>query len=297
VSHKDYVHHSPVRDTPLEVRLDFLRSQQSRSFYRYTYDKLSDLNSFPENNFQVFRNGVHTPGHAIGFDFTRGKYTHSIRFGYNRSSNSVADAASGSSVFDPAPSIGLNFTGGSGFASGTNPFAPQNTIQRNEQGRYDGIRVVQAHTLRFGGSVNRTNALVLANYFGIAPQVSTDTTAASSVVAAAGPFSGGTANPLNYPVRSIVLGNGLGCLTENSAFDSRCGGIADTRLHAYLGDTWKVRSNLNVTLALQYVRDSGRTDSDLSTIPCSAVASSLISLAPCSGSDNLLSHFGRIPGL
>jgi Carboxypeptidase regulatory-like domain len=292
----NFDYHSPFRDTQLEGRLDYRRSQQSRLFYRFTYDNIQALNSFPENNFQVFKNGVHTPGHGLGFDFTRGKYTHSFRFGYNRFSNSVADAANPSNVFNPAPGISLNFTGGSGFASGPNPFAPQNTIQANEQVRYDGTRPVQAHTFRFGASLNRINALVLANYFGVAPLVGTDTTVASSVIAAAGPFPGGGANPLNYPAKSIILGNGLGCLTENSAFDSRCGSITDTRLHGYLGDTWKVRSNLNVTLALQYVRDTGRTDSDLSTIPCSA-ASSFGSLAPCSGSDNLLSHFGQIPGL
>jgi len=292
----DSGYHSPFRDTQLEGRLDYRRSQQSLLFYRVTFDNLNALNSYPENNFQVFRNGVHTPGHALGFDFTTGKYTHRIRFGYNRYSNNVADAASSSDAFNPAPGISLNFTGGSGFASGPNPFAPQNTIQANEQVRYDGTRVVQAHTLRFGTSVNRINSLVLANYFGAAPEIGSDTITASIVIAGGGPFSGGPANPLNYPARSILLGNGLGCLTENSAFDSRCGGITDTRLHAYLSDTWKVRSNLNVTLGLQYVRDTGRTDSDLSTIPCSA-ASSFGSLAPCSGNDNLLSHFGRIPGL
>jgi hypothetical protein len=292
----DSGYHSPFRDTQLEGRLDYQRSPQSRLFYRFTFDNLRALNSFPENNFQVFRNGVHTPGHALGFDFTSGKYTHSIRFGYNRYSNSITDAANSSDVFDPAPAISLNFTGGSEFGSGPNSLAPQNTIQANEQVRYDGVRAVQAHTLHFGASVNRINALALDNYFGVAPQVGSDTSTPSSVIAGAGPFSGGITNPLNYPVRSIILGNGLGCLSENSAFDSRCGGIADTRLQAYLSDTWKVRSNLNVTLGLQYVRDTGRSDSDLGTVPCSA-ASSLGSSAPCSGSDNLLNHFGSTPGL
>src|ERR1700730_12907210 len=76
-----------------------------------------------------------------------------------------------------------------------------------------------------------------------------------------------------------------------------CAGFSDTRIQAYAGDSWKVRANLTVTLGVQYVRDTGRTDSDLPTIPCSAVAASFATLAPCAGSDNLLNHFGGVPRL
>ncbi len=68
-------------------------------------------------------------------------------------------------------------------------------------------------------------------------------------------------------------------------------------MQAYAGDSWKVRPNLTATIGVQYVRDTGRTDSDLQTIPCSAVAASYGTLAPCSGSDNLLNHFGGVPGI
>ena len=224
-----------------------------------------------------------TYGNALGFDFTRGPYLHSVRFAYDRYSNHIVDAVGGTGIFDPAPGISLNFTGGSGFASGSNPQAPQQTKQDNKQARYDGTRTWGSHTFRFGVAVNKIDNLISADLFGLAPQVGSDTGAASSVFAAAGPFAGGAANPLNYPVDSITLGNGFNCFSEKSGFGSSCGGFSDTRMQAYVGDSWKFRPNLNVTIGVQYVRDTGRSDSDLPAIPCSEVAASYGSQTPCTG--------------
>ena len=68
-------------------------------------------------------------------------------------------------------------------------------------------------------------------------------------------------------------------------------------MQAYAGDTWKFRPNLTVTIGVQYVRDTGRSDSDLPAIPCSAVAASYGSQAPCTGNGDLLTHFGGNSGL
>ncbi len=146
-------------------------------------------------------------------------------------------------------------------------------------------------------AVNRINNLLSGDFYGLAPQVGSDTGAAGVIFAASGPFAGGASNPLNYPVESITLGNGISCLSEKSGFGSPCGGFSDTRMQAYAGDTLKLRPNLTLTIGVQYVRDTGRTDSDLAPIPCSAVAASYGTQAPCSGSDDLLSHFGGLSGL
>ena len=45
----------------------------------------------------------------------------------------------------------------------------------------------------------------------------------------------------------------------------------DNRLQGYVGDSWKMFANLTVTVGVHYVRDTGRVDSDLARIPCSAV--------------------------
>jgi hypothetical protein len=288
---------SPFRDVELEGRLDYVLSPKSRTFYRFTYDHGSAVNAFGGNNFQPLKSRDHTPGVAGGLDFSRGSSVHSVRFGYQRYANHIVDAVGGTNIFNPAPGLSLKFDGGSGFASGPNPQAPQKTTQQNIQGRYDGSRVWGTHTLRFGGAVDQINNLISADLFGLAPQVESGTDPASSVFAASGPFAGGASNPLNYAVDSITLGNGLSCFSENSAFGSPCSGFGDTRIQAYAGDSWKLRPNLTLTLGVQYVRDGGRPNSDLPSIPCSAVAASFAAQAPCTGSDNLLNSFGSVPAI
>ena len=54
---------------------------------------------------------------------------------------------------------------------------------------------------------------MFANFFGLAPRLRGLIT--DSALAASGPFSGGAQNPLNYPAKQIVLGNGLGFFSEN----------------------------------------------------------------------------------
>ena len=280
---------SPFRQAELNGRLDYMLSTQSRLFYRFGYDNSSSITTFGGTNFQTFRSNNNTPSHTFGADFTTGPYTHRIRAAYNRYSNHLDKVFNAN---DPLPGIDLNFTGGSGFASGAAAFAPQRTIQSNREGRYDGARTVGSHAFQFGAALNRIDALVFQNLYGSAPQVGLDTNSASVIFAE---NNGGVNNPLNYPVRSIVLGNGFGCFTSDSAFSSPCGGVNDTRIQLYAGDTWKIKSNLQLKFGLQWVRDTGRYNSDLAPIPCSA-ASGFGALAPCS-TGNLLDHFGNVPSL
>ena len=41
----------------------------------------------------------------------------------------------------------------------------------------------------------------------------------------------------------------------------------DNRIGFYIGDSWKILPNLTISPGLRYVRDTGRTDSDLPAIP------------------------------
>ena len=288
---------SPFRETSLDGRLDYKLSAQTRIFYRFTYDNSNAVNSTAASNYQPFNTRDNSPGHAGGVDFTKGAYVHSLRFAYLRYSNSVGDAVNGTNIFNPAPGISLNFLGSSAFASGPNSAAPQRTIQGNKEARYDGSRIIGEHSFHFGASVNQINSLILAGFNSAAPQVGLDLSTLSTGIADGGPFPGGVANPLNYPVHSITLGNNLGCFSAKSAFGSSCGGFADTRLQGYAGDVWKLLPNLTLSYGVQYVRDTGRNSSDLSAIPCSAVNASFGALAPCSGSSPLLTAFGTAFGL
>ena len=75
---------------------------------------------------------------------------------------------------------------------------------------------------------------------------------------------GGKSNPLNYPANNVTLGNGQGFSSELPAFGLPGGGLGpDNRLSFYFGDSWRLKPNLTLTYGLRYVRDTGRTDSDL----------------------------------
>ena len=61
---------------------------------------------------------------------------------------------------------------------------------------------------------------------------------------------GAADNPLNYPVGTVTIFNGLGNFSENSAFNRSTGGHSDTRLEGYVGDKFNVIPNLNVSVRL-----------------------------------------------
>ena len=110
----------------------------------------------------------------------------------------------------------------------------------------------------------------------------------------AGDPRGAADNPLNYPVGTVTIFNGLGNFSENSAFNRSAGGHFDTRIEGYLGDTFNVFRNLNLSIGVNYVRDTGRTDSDLAPIPCSAINTTIVQNPPCT-TGFILDQFGQVP--
>src|SRR6202011_3306637 len=105
---------------------------------------------------------------------------------------------------------------------------------------------------------------------------------------------GAADNPLNYPVGTVTIFNGLGSFSENSAFNRSTGGHFDTRIEGYLGDTFNLFPNLNISFGVNYVRDSGRTNSDLAAVPCSAINTKIVTTPPCT-SGLILDQFGLLP--
>ena len=276
-------YNSPFRDLEPIGRLDYQLKPNWKLFYRFSFEQNSVVRGFIPNTFTPFKNVDHTPVHAAGFDFNTRAFSHSIRFGYTKFRNGIADAVLGSGITDPAPGIAIAIGGDifclnagvDAFCSGPNFLAPQQTFQSNKQTKYDGSITFGRHTLRYGIGVNRIQGAVFAAFIGTAPIVTSLT-----------PISG-QSDPLKYTVDAIAIGNGEGFFTEKPGFGFPAGGSSDTRLTWYFGDQWKLRSNLTATIGLRYVRDTGRTDNDVAPIPCSA------SIISCTG--NLLDQFG--PGL
>ena len=101
----------------------------------------------------------------------------------------------------------------------------------------------------------------------LAPYVLTNVGASEEAFAQTGPFPGGDANPLNYPVEYVTVGNGLGYVTPTPGLGLPAGSYFYHRLAAYLGDSWKLKRNFTLSYGLRYVRETGRSDSEYPAIP------------------------------
>jgi hypothetical protein len=262
---------SPFRETEALTRMDSQPTRELHVFYHFSYSQNAAVaTGFGAVSFQPFKNKNYASGHVVGADFNSGNFMHSVRFGYLNFRNDLIDAVRGSSL--PLASFPVSINIGP-LSTGPNFLAPQATRQTNHQGKYDGAKIVRSHILRYGLSFNHIFAGGFAKLFAITPSVFTnlgdfeEDFADNSCGAARPCFRGGRTNPLNYPVEFVLIGNGLGFLSEKPGFGFPLGGIGpDNRLGVYVGDSWKVKPNLSLAYGLRYVRDTGRTNSDLPPI-------------------------------
>ncbi|MGA8761983.1 MAG: carboxypeptidase regulatory-like domain-containing protein [Candidatus Sulfotelmatobacter sp.] len=261
---------SAFPDTETLGRLDYTAGKV-RAFYRFTFEQNRSVLPFIPNSFQPFASVNHSRDHVVGADFNIGSFSHSLRFGYTKFENGITDAVIGSSIFNPGGAIELAIgadpdcltAGLDDFCSGPNYLAPQATFQSNHQIKYDGSKPFKNHIFRFGAGLNHLLGGGFAEFLGSAPAVGSPSTATPFNT-----FPGGASNPLNYPVSTVVLGNAEGFASAKPSFGFPAGGLGpDNRLSMYFGDSWKIKPNLTLTLGLRYVRDTGRTDTDLGPTP------------------------------
>ena len=266
---------SPFKETEVIGKLDWQINNNYKAFFRFSYDQNHSVLAIIPNSFQPFGNVNHTPVYAAGLDFSTGGFTHSIRFGYTKFRNGIVDATAGSSIYNPLPGIELAIgsdptcltSGADVFCSGPSFLAPQQTYQSNHQIKYDGSKAIGSHILRYGGGLNHIFGGGFASFLKLAPAVGAGIGDCGPTSACAA-LPGGASNPLNYPASTVQLGNGVGFSSEIPAFGFPAGGSGpDNRLSFYFGDAWKIKPNLTLTYGLRYVRDTGRTDSDLAPIP------------------------------
>ena len=263
---------SPFRETNVLGRADYQFAQSGRLFYRYSYYQ-SSLFATQGAGYQVYDTKNITQTQVVGANFNTGSFTHAIRFEYLKFQNQIADQTKNSGL--PLANLGLELSMiGPGLNTGANFLAPQTTAQSNYQIKYDGTKAIGKHIIRFGLAFNHIQGFTWEAFQSIQPADFTyvgsleESFAANSCGAAISCFPGGVSNPLNYPVEYVFVGNGLGYFSEKSAFGVPAGGLGpDNRIGAYVGDVWRVKPDLVLSYGLRYVRDTGRTDSDLPALP------------------------------
>jgi hypothetical protein len=256
---------SPFHEGELMAKADYQLTQSAHIFYRFSFFS----NSLLANDgigYSVYDNKDITRTHLVGLDFNSGSFTHTFRFQYLKFENQIVDGTVGSSL--PLANFPLELTMGfTGLSTGPNYLAPQATAQSNHQFKYDGSHNHGSHIIRYGFDFNRIVGGGYADFNSIVPYVESDYSPGDPAFAATGPFPGGASNPLNYPVEMVFLGNGQGYSTPGASFGFPAGLTIDDRIGVYLGDNWKLRKTFTLTYGLRYVRDTGRTDSNIPGIP------------------------------
>jgi hypothetical protein len=264
---------APFREGEVLARGDWQITTNYKMFYRFSYDQNRDVAAFVPASFQPMNNITHTRDHAVGLDFTTGGFSHSIRFGYMKFFNHISTGVTAGTPFNPTSPIELSI--GSDalciglaptvFCSGQPFLAPQATPQSDHQIKYDGSKAIGSHIIRYGAGFNHIQGGGFAGFLADGPAVNAGATNCGAQCLA---LPGGAANPLNYPALNVILGNGQGFSTENPAFGFSGGGLGpDNRLSWYIGDSWRLKPNFTLNYGLRYVRDTGRSDSDLAPIP------------------------------
>jgi hypothetical protein len=256
---------SPFHENDLMARTDYQLARSIHLFYRLSYFQ----NSFTANGglgFSVYAGKNVTRAHAAGLDFNSRSFSHSIRFGFLKTERNLSDATKDSGL--PLCNYPLNIQmGNTGLVTGPNSFAPEDVLQSDHQVKYDGSKMAGAHIIRYGFDLNRIAAAGFSPVGSLAPSLVTNVGPSEESFAQAGPFPGGDTNPLNYPVESVSLSNGLGYLTPFPGFGLPAGSIFYNRLGVYLGATSRWIRNLTMTYGVRYVRETGRSDSDFPAIP------------------------------
>jgi len=289
------------RDNMLTARLDYSLSENTKWFVRLSYDNTKQFG--PTGSWSKFQDQVNVPAAVFGLDWNRGRFAHSGRFGYQKLVNAINPAFGQDSLLVPGYSSIHEQIGS--FALGPSNAGPRQTIQRDLFGRYDGSTIYKdVHTVRFGGAIHRIAQNDFYSPGLIGPSVTSSNGLAvidainsnpSLPLLVPGDPKGAADNPLNYPVGTFTIYNGLGNFSENSAFNRSAGGHFDTRFEGYVADKFQLFPNLNITVGVNYVRDSGRTNSDLSPTPCSAINTRIVTPAPCTGGALILDQFGLAP--
>jgi len=264
---------APFHEDDLMAKADY-QLQAMHLFYRFGYFA-NPLVANGGLGYSIYNSKNVTRAQVAGVDFSRGTFSHSIRFGYLKTVHEITDAARDSGL--PLGNYPLALTmGNTGLITGPAGNAPWLILQSDHQIKYDGSKTVKSHMIRYGFTFNRIAASGSVPLQTLAPYLSTNIGAAEMAFAARGTLTCSAPNdatltgancPLNYPVEYVEVSNGLGYVSPFPGFGLPAGSYIYHRLGAYLGASSKWKRNLTLTYGLRYAREPGRSDSQFPPIP------------------------------
>jgi hypothetical protein len=237
-----------------------------KGFARLSYDNANGIG--PSDSLSNFRNQINVPAAVLGLDWNHGRFVNSARFGYQKMVNAITPDLADSVVFPTAPfphSARLLRHGAEQRRSPPDHSARSFRTLRQPHPlpgeSHDPLW--RRHSLHRPGRLLRARNFAVRHEFEWLDVINAINSNPNLFPLFPGDPRGAADNPLNYPVGTITIFNGLGNFSEHSAFNRPTGGHADTRIEGYIGDTFNLFPNLNISFGVNYVRDSGRTNSDL----------------------------------
>lgn len=286
----------PLTERMGSARADWVVNNKLNFFYRFQHDDNFGVTGFGARDLAAFSNLNNTNFHIVGADFHSGRWNHGVRFSYVNFNNFIVDADSAAgtpSTLDPAGDPVLVRILGRLQDIGPDLLAPQQTFQDNKQTKYDASVVFGRHALTFGAEYNHIEQFVFASFFGLAPRLRASYNSTTLAFADSNPFSpDGAADPLNFPVNQIVLGNGLGFFSEKPALGFPHGGTVNHRVGFYAHDSFKWTSHFTMDFGLRYNWNSSLSNHDLARTPLLGVFDPQLAGYPRRPADNFAPQAG-----
>ncbi len=251
---------TPFNDHTGLLRLDWNVSDSATSFFRFTHETSNGASGFggagmaPEWQQYVSNLG------AAGLNFSRSTHTHSLRYGHTFFQNEISSISLGLPEFQASNGVTVSLLEGRHLFTG--PISvPQTIFQTGDQFRYDGSWAAGNHQLRFGVEVHWIRGNIFFGQFSLGPTVFLSFSEEESQrIRERG---GDPANPLEYPLGLVIMGNGRGFFTERASHGNPFGGVSSTRIAGYVSGQWRIGRRLNLNLGLRYGVDTGQVNDDL----------------------------------
>lgn len=242
----------PFREHFMIGRLDGVLSQRWKAFARYSYSPNHGVVGYPTLG-GTFLDSVSNKAQAIvigsALTYIGSHATHSFSYGFDSYSDKLTP---NSLTPSPTDSQGRKYLlvldGGSTLAYGPNPLVSQFEKQHNHEVKYDGDLQLGKHTLAFG--VDLTHWQLGTDYplHSAGPEMDSTSSAATA----------GFTDPSQFPLQTIVMGNGLGYYSVPHALGFQHGAFTQWRPAAYLHDVWNVSHQVTINAGIRYLYMSGQ---------------------------------------